>query len=311
MGYESAIHMAKDHKEVVTEGLALKKAGNGIVALLGGREIHPINQRLGGFYRVPTRRELQELAAILEPARDRALAMVALFAGFDFPDYEPDYELVSMSHPDEYPFNEGRIISNKGLDVAVSEFNDTFTEEHVAHSTSLQSRVRGRGAYQVGPIARYSLNFEKLHPPAQRAAIDAGLGATCLNPFRSIVVRAVETVHAVEEALEIIDRYEPPPEPAVAVSPAAGEGHGASEAPRGLLYHRYRIDDEGLIQDAQITPPTAQNQMSIEDDLRNVVLAGLDLPDDELQWRLEQTIRNYDPCISCSTHFLRLEVDRE
>jgi coenzyme F420-reducing hydrogenase alpha subunit len=125
------------------------------------------------------------------------------------------------------------------------------------------------------------------------------------------VVRAVETVHAVEEALEIIDRYEPPPEPAVAVSPAAGEGHGASEAPRGLLYHRYRIDDEGLIQDAQITPPTAQNQMSIEDDLRNVVLAGLDLPDDELQWRLEQTIRNYDPCISCSTHFLRLEVDRE
>ncbi len=310
LGYESAIHMAADHRELVEQGLRLKKAGNTIVTVVGGREIHPINVRVGGFYRAPERSELVEMIDELEWARDAAVETVRVVSALDIPKIEMDFELVSVVHPDEYPFNEGRLVSNKGLDIAVSEFNDYFQEEHVARSNALHSRIKERGAYHVGPLARYALNFEKLRPLARSAALEAGLGPVCLNPFESIVVRAVEIVHACEEALAIIDAYERPAAPFVEVVPGAGEGHGATEAPRGMLYHRYRLDGDGRIADAQIVPPTAQNQLTIEDDLRAVLDVSLDLPDDALTWKLEQTIRNYDPCISCATHFLDLQIER-
>ncbi len=310
LGYESAIHMAADHRELVEQGLRLKKAGNTLVAVVGGREIHPINVKVGGFFRVPERPKLLDIVDELEWARDAAIATVRFVSELDIPKIEMDFELVSVVHPDEYPCNEGRIQSNKGLDIAVAEFNDTFVEDHVARSNALHSRIRERGAYHVGPLARYGLNFEKLRPLARSAALEAGLGPVCLNPFQSIVVRSVEMVHACEEALAIIDDYERPEQPAVEVSPGPGIGHGATEAPRGMLYHRYELDTAGRIEDAQIVPPTAQNQLTIEDDLRAVLAASLELPDDDLTWKLEQTIRNYDPCISCATHFLDLEIER-
>ncbi|MEN8234429.1 MAG: Ni/Fe hydrogenase subunit alpha [Actinomycetota bacterium] len=310
LGYESGIHMAADHREVVEQGLRLKKAGNAIVGLLGGREIHPINVRVGGFYRVPTKKELETLVPELEWSRDAALETIKLVSGFNFPDADLDFEFVSVSHPDEYPFNEGRIVSSKGLDIAVSEYNEFFLEQHVERSNALHSQIRDRGAYHVGPLARYSLNFDRLTPLAQRAAREAGLGETCNNPFKSIIVRAVETLYSVEEALRIIDDYEPPAESYVPYTPKKSEGHGATEAPRGMLYHRYRLHDDGRIADAQIVPPTAQNQLTIESDLRFVLERHLHLPDDELSWVLEQSIRNYDPCISCATHFLDLTIER-
>ena len=310
LGYQSAIHMAADHRAAVEKALKLKKYGNDIVALLGGREIHPINVKVGGWYKVPTKKQLEEMVPNLEWALDAATWAVEFTAGLPFPEVEQDYEYVSVCHPDEYPFNEGRLVSNKGIDIPASEWNQVFEEVHVARSNALQSKVRERGSYHVGPLARYSLNFEKLSPRVQRLASAAGLAPTCFNPFKSIVVRCLETVHAVEEALRIIDAYEPPSRPDVPFVVKAGEGHGATEAPRGMLYHRYRLDDQGYILDAQIAPPTAQSQMSIEDDLRAVLEASLDLSDDDLQWRLEQTVRNYDPCISCATHFLKVEIDR-
>ncbi|HUU61912.1 MAG TPA: Ni/Fe hydrogenase subunit alpha [Acidimicrobiia bacterium] len=310
LGYQSAIHMAADHREAVEKALRLKKIGNDIVNLVGGREIHPINVKVGGFYKVPTKRQLEELVPNLEWALEAAAWAVELTAGLAFPEVEADYEYVSVCHPDEYPFNEGRLVSNKGIDVPASDWNKVFEEVHVARSNALQSKVRDRGAYHVGPLARYSLNFDKLSPRVQKLAAAAGLGKTCFNPFKSIVVRCLETVHAVEEALRLIDVYREPPRPDVPFTVKAGEGHGATEAPRGMLYHRYRLDDQGYILDAQICPPTAQSQMSIEDDLRRVLEQYIDLPDDELQWRLEQTVRNYDPCISCATHFLKVEIDR-
>ena len=311
LGYESAIHLAGDYPDIVKRGLRMKKIGNSVVTTVGGREIHPINCRVGGFYRAPTRAELAPLVEELVWARDAAEETIDWVAQLDMPKVEQDFEYVSVSHPDEYPFNEGRLVSNKGLDVAVDEFNDVFVEEHVERSNALHSRVRDRGAYHVGPLARYTLNFEKLRPSARDAALRAGLGPACFNPFQSIIVRAVETLQAIDEALEIIDGYEPPAAPTVPYEVRAGEGHGATEAPRGMLYHRYVLDATGLIEDAQIVPPTAQNQLTIEDDLRVVLEDNLDMTDEDLTWRLEQTIRNYDPCISCSTHFLRLEVDRE
>ena len=310
LGYESGIHMAADHREVVERGLRMKKAGNDIVALLGGREIHPINVRVGGFYRTPTKKELQTLVPELEWAKDAALETIKWTAGFTFPEADLDFEFVSVCHPDEYPFNEGNIVSNKGIDIPVSQFNEFFTEEHVERSNALHSRVRGRGAYHVGPLARYAINFEKLTPLAQQSALDAGLEPVCNNPFKSIIVRSVETLYAIEEALRIIDEYEEPAEPYVSYKPKAGVGHGATEAPRGMLYHQYRLHEDGRIADAQISPPTAQNQLTIESDLRFVLEQHLDLPDPELSWVLEQSIRNYDPCISCATHFLDLTVER-
>jgi coenzyme F420-reducing hydrogenase alpha subunit len=310
LGYESAVHLARDNPEIVAKALELKKTGNEVMTVVGGREVHPVNVRVGGWYRAPRKRELAPLVEKLERAREIALETVAVTAGFDFPDYEQDYELVALSEPGEYPIDLGRIVSNRGLDIDVSEYEEHFVEEHVARSNALHSRIRERGSYLCGPLARFALAYDRLSPLAQEAAAGAGLSPSERNPFRSIIVRAVELVYATDEALRLIAEYEEPDAPAVEVEPRAGVGHGCTEAPRGILYHRYELDDDGTILDAKIVPPTSQNQRVIEEDLRGVVERSLDLPDDELALLCEQSIRNYDPCISCATHFLKLEVER-
>jgi sulfhydrogenase subunit alpha len=311
LGYESAIHMAKDHPDLVQKALKLKKIGNELVAFLGGREIHPINVRVGGFYKVPTKSELQRLAEDLKWARDAAYDLVRWAGALEFPDFEQDYEFVALRHPDEYPFNEGRLVSTKGLDIAIREYEEHFVEEHVEHSNALHSVIKGRGNYFVGPLARYNINFDKLPRSVQKAAKDAGLGPVCKNPFKSIIVRSIETLYACEEALRIISEYEMPERPYVEVQPRAGVGCGCTEAPRGILYHRYRIDDTGTILDAKIVPPTSQNQKTIESDLWHFVPKNINLSKEQLTWKCEQAIRNYDPCISCATHFLKVEIERE
>ena len=311
LGYDGIIPMARDHPQVVERGLRLKKVGNELMALLGGREVHPINVRVGGFYRSPARRELEGIAERLKWARDAALETVRWVAGFEFPDFEQDYEFVALRHPAEYPIDAGRIVSDKGLDIAVRDYGDHFIEDQRPHSNALHSRLRERGAYFVGPLARYSLNHDALSPLAKDAARDAGLAAVCRNPFRSIIVRAVEILYACDEALGLIGEYVMPEWPAVDVPARSGTGHGCTEAPRGILYHRYTIDGAGGIVEAKIVPPTSQNQGQIEADLRRLVQQSIALPDDRLTWRCEQAVRNYDPCISCATHFLTLHVERE
>ena len=310
LGYASAVELAKDHRELVERALHLKKTGNEIMRVIGGREVHPINVKVGGFYRAPAKRELATLVDDLERAREFALETVRATAGFDFPEFEQDYELVSLAEPGLYPIDLGRLVSNRGLDIPVSEYEQHFVEEHVEWSNALHSRVIERGNYLVGPLARYALNADRLSPLAQESAAAAGLDPGERNPFRSIVVRSVEIVYAADEALRLIAEYEEPDAPALEVVPRAGVGYGCTEAPRGICWHRYELDDEGTILDAKIVPPTSQNQMTIEADLRGVVERYADLPDAELSLRCEQAIRNYDPCISCATHFLKLEVDR-
>jgi len=311
LGYESAIHLAQDHPDIVQRALQLKKVGNDLMTFLGGREVHPVNLRVGGFYSVPTRKDLEPFVERLKWAREAALETVRLVATFPFPDLEQDYEFVALRHPDEYAIHEGRLVSNKGLDIDISEYDEHFIEEHAQHSTSLRSHIKERGPYLAGPLARYSLNFDKLSPLAQQAARDAGLGPVCRNQFKSIIVRSVEILYACEEALRIIEEYEMPDKPAVEVKPRAGTGFGCTEAPRGILYHRYTIDIDGIILDAKIVAPTSQNQEIIESDVDYFVRQNATLPDDKLTWLCEQAIRNYDPCISCSCHFLRLHIERE
>ncbi len=310
LGYTSAIELARDNPALVAQALELKKTGNELMTVVGGREVHPINVKVGGWYRTPRKRELAPLVEKLERAREIALEAVRVTAGFNFPDYEQDYELVTLDEPGEYPIDRGRIVSNRGLDIAVSEYDDHFVEEHVAWSNALHSKVIERGSYLCGPLARFALFADRLSPLARESAKEVGLDPSERNPFRSIVVRSVELVYAADEALRLIAEYEEPDAPSVEVEPRAGVGFGCTEAPRGILYHRYAIDDAGTILEAKIVPPTSQNQRTIEEDLRGVVERSLDVPDDELSILCEQTIRNYDPCISCATHFLKLEVER-
>ena len=309
LGYDGAIEMARDHAGLVEDALALKKAGNALVEVIGGRPIHPVNIRLGGFYRAPTRAELAPVAEQLERGREIALAAVALLGGLEFPDFERDYLMVSLRQDGEYPLERGRVATGAGLEFPVTEYEDHVREEQVPHSTALHARVDGE-PYLVGPLARFNLGFGALSPLARDAALEAGVGPRCANPFKSIVVRAVETLYACDEALALIAAYEPPDPPAVAVPPRAGVGHGATEAPRGILYQRYELADDGTIVSARIVPPTSQNQATIEHDMAAVVGGALDLDDAALTRRCEQAIRNYDPCISCATHFLSLAVDR-
>lgn len=311
LGYPDAIRMAEAHGDIVRQGLQIKKAGNEILRVLGGREIHPVNVCPGGFYSVPRKADLAPLAEQLKSARDMAVALTRWTATLPFPEIEQDYEFVALRHPDEYPFNEGRLVSSRGIDIGIAEYDDHFEERHVAHSTALHCVVRARGAYLVGPLARYALNFDRLPQSVQELAREAGLGPVCRNPFQSIVVRALEIVFACEEALRIIAEYEPPAEAAVAIEPRASIGFGCTEAPRGICWHRYEFEPDGAIRTARIVPPTSQNQPSIEADLVTVATGMIDAEDDAIRDRCEQTIRNYDPCISCSAHFLNLTVARK
>jgi len=310
LGYDGAIELATHHRAVVQRGLELKKVGNELVELVGGRAIHPVNVCVGGFYRVPTEAELARFVPRLEHARGLALETVRWVAGFDFPDHHWEGELAALRHPGEYPITRGRLVSTEGLDVGPEEFEHAVVEEQVAHSTALHARIVGRGDYLLGPLARFALNADELSPLAKAAAGEAGLTADERNPFRSIVVRAIEVLYACDEALRIIDRYREPDRPAVDVTARAGVGCGWTEAPRGMLWHRYECDADGSILSARIVPPTSQNQAAIERDLFRFVEEHVDLPDEELGRRAEQVIRSYDPCISCATHFLDLTVDR-
>ncbi|HET6436847.1 MAG TPA: Ni/Fe hydrogenase subunit alpha [Anaeromyxobacter sp.] len=310
LGAQDVVALAREHRAVVERALRLKRIGNDLMTLIGGREIHPISPVIGGFTRVPGVAALREMVPALEWALEAARETVRFTAGLSFPDFDQDYEFVALRHPEEYPVNEGRLVSNRGLDIDAAEFEDHFVEQHVKHSNALHSVIRGRGSYLVGPLARFNLNFDRLPEVARAAALEVGLKPPILNPFKSIVVRAVETVFACAEALRLIAEYQPPPAPRVEAPDRAGVGQAITEAPRGILYHRYALDDRGLILAARIVPPTAQNQKRIEDDLREYAARFATWPEEEATWKCEQAIRNYDPCISCATHFLRLTIER-
>jgi coenzyme F420-reducing hydrogenase alpha subunit len=309
LGFPDGIALARERPEFIERGLALKKTGNRVMEQIGGRAIHPVNVRLGGFYSVPHPNDLRPLAEHLRRALDDALVMLDWVSEFDFPDVEFNHEFLALTTPDRYPIENGTIGRSAGSDFAVSAFSDHVVESQVQHSTALHATLDG-ARYLTGPLARYSLNSAALSPVAREAAARAGLGSVCRNPFRSIVVRTVEVVYAIEEALRIVTEYQRPARPFVEVPARRGVGHGVSEAPRGLLYHRYDISDDGFVRAATMVPPTAQNQAAIEHEMAEIVAANLSLEDSLLTALCERAIRNHDPCISCSAHFLTLTVDR-
>ena len=309
LGCESAITLAQKDRAAVERGLRLRKAGNTIITLLGGRSVHPVSVCIGGFTRAPRRAELAGLRADLERVREDARDAVRWVSSFDLHDRDLDIEFVSLRQPGEYPMNEGRLVSSKGIDSAQDEFPDVFAEHQVPYSNALHATVRGRGPYLLGPLARVNLNFDELGPAVTEVARETRVAWPSRNPSVSIVARTLEIFYAVEEAIRIIDTYEEPAAPAATWAPRAGVGRAVTEAPRGSLYHAYETDERGMIRSAHIVPPTAQNQAQIEDDLRLLAPHLLSRSNDEARRSCESAIRDYDPCISCSTHFLTLEIE--
>jgi coenzyme F420-reducing hydrogenase alpha subunit len=311
LGFASGLEMAERFPDEVNRGLRMKKHGNQLLEILGGRAIHPINVAVGGFYRSPRRDDLQRLIPDFEWCLQAAIETTRWVASFDFPDYCCDYQLVSLAHDDEYPMNEGRIVTSGGESIRVENYEQEFEERQVAHSTALHSLRKTTGqSYLVGPLARVGLNLERLSPTARTLADEVGIAWPCFNPFQSIVARGLELIHSYEEALDILRDYGPARPPRVEYSYQAEEGCAATEAPRGLLYHRYAVGAEGKVREAKIVPPTSQNQAQIEADLRGWVPRVLSDDETVTSRQCENLVRCYDPCISCSTHFLKVKIDR-
>ena len=310
-GMESAVALAAKQPDLVRRGLELKKIGNELMELIGGRSVHPVSVCVGGFWKVPRRNELLALRGRLEWALQASLETVKFVSSLKLPEFNADYECVALSHPREYAMNAGHIISSAGLDIPVREFEQVFLEMHVPHSTALHSvRSECGSSYLVGPLSRINLNLNHLSPSARQAAEESGVPWPCFNPYAGIVARAVELVMVCEESLRLIDTYREPDPPSLPYTVRAAEGCAATEAPRGLLYHRYRINDQGIVQIAKIVPPTSQNCRRIEDDLRLLIPGILERTDAEIVDACEKLVRNYDPCISCSTHAVKIRMNR-
>jgi len=307
LGFASGLDMARRHPNLVKRGLKLKKAGNDLLTLLGGRSVHPVSVQVGGFSAVPDKPALVNQKDALRWARDAAVETVRWVAGFDFPDPEQPYTFVGLRSSTEYPMNEGVIVSNRGLSIPAEDFESCFIEEQVPYSTALHCTLHGE-SYLTGPLARLHLNADQLSPLAKQVMTQTGLVFPLSRISQGIVARALEVLLALEEALKIIDSYEPPAQAAISIDIPTGVGQAVTEAPRGILYHRYQIGSDGIIQEAKIVPPTSQNQRRIEDDLRSVLPQILRLPSPQAALACERIIRSYDPCISCATHFLRLHV---
>jgi len=311
LGKQSALELAAEAPEVVRNALRLKKIGNDLLKAIGGRSVHPVNVCVGGFYSWPDEKAIKALLPDLEWGLNAALDTVKFALTLPYPYLEIDYEFVALHHPDEYGVIEGDVLSSNGRKLSIAEYENGYIEEHVRHSNALHSRTVDNNTYLVGPLARLNLNHEQLLPNAKQALKESGIQLPLRNPYKSLIARAIELVHFYEEAIQLVKEYKPSGPAHVELKLREGEGAGATEAPRGLLYHRYKIDGNGMIQFAKITPPTAQNLPRIEADLFALTPRIVKMPEAEAVLTAEHLVRSYDPCISCATHFLKLKIEEK
>jgi coenzyme F420-reducing hydrogenase alpha subunit len=305
----SGMELARRFPDELRRGLRLKKHGNELIAAIGGRAIHPVNVAVGGFHRWPPRDELIALIPSFEWGLQAAIDAARWASTFPFLDLEQDYDFVALSHPDEYPFCEGDIASSASPAIPVDDYLQHFAEVQVPHSTALHAvRLPRQTSYLLGPLARVNLNRDRLLPHAQQIADEIGFPTLCRNPYRGLLARCIEVVQAYEEALGILRELDFRGPCRIAYTPKPATGCAATEAPRGLLFHEYEIDGQGRIARARIIPPTSQNQLQIETDLRRQLREQLAAAHsrETLALHAERLVRSYDPCISCATHFLKV-----
>jgi len=309
-GCDNAIELAHIAPDEVRRGLRIQALGNELMDLFGARSVHPVGVRVGGFHGAPSLARINAIRLSLRAALPEAEALIRWAAAIPMPADDQTFVSVGMRHPDLYAIETGDITASDGLLIGAENYDDHFAEQHEPHSTALFSTYHGE-PYLVGPLARLNLNQDRLPERIRGLLAETGFTLPSRNIFHSLLARAVEILLALQEALRLLDAYEVPDSPWVPVTPRAGIATGCTEAPRGLLWHRYEMDGDGRVVNARIVPPTSQNQGRIEEDLRLSLLNfGLDHPDEDLRLHCEKVIRNYDPCISCATHFLCLNVER-
>jgi len=308
LGHESALSLAVVAPEVVKKALRLKKIGNALLRTIGGRSVHPVSSCVGGFYKWPDAAAMKALLPDLEWGLQAALETARWSVTLPYPELEIDYEFVANHLPDEYAIIEGEVLSSKRGAMPVDQFDQVYIEQHVQHSNALHSLTVDGQPYLVGPLARLNLNHEQLGPSAKGVLEEIKVDLPIRNPYKALIARAIELVQAYEDAINLVKSYQPEGPSAAKLMLRAGEGCAATEAPRGLLFHRYTLDAAGLVQSARIVPPTAQNLARIEEDLRQMAPKVLDMPHDQATLTCEHLVRSYDPCISCATHFLKLDI---
>lgn len=310
LGVGSVIPLAKTAPDVVLRALRMKKLAGDLCKVIVGRHTHPIAMTVGGFTHFPTSEELETLRQQLVDTRKDYQITVDLFASLKFPNFERDTEYIALTKPDEYAFIDGEVASSDGPVRPIEAYREITNERLVQHS-SAKHCANLRDSYAVGALARFNINFEKLHPKAKEAAAALGMKPRVTNPFLNSAAQLIEIVHAVEESISLIDtllekgiRAEAPARP----TRMSGTGVGSCEVPRGILFHEYEITD-GLVTGANCIIPTGQNLANIEADMRALVPTLLDRTQPEITHQMEMLVRAYDPCISCSTHLLDVKFE--
>lgn len=302
LGFDSAIGMASKYVDAIKQALRLKKLGNDLSEMVGGRAVHPISSVVGGFTKTPRKEDLAEIRQRSRRTKEDLWNTVDLFRSFDYPEIDRKSELIAISSDEEYAVNKGRLRSSSGLDSLEEEYRIHVQEKELNYSNTKNSLVKGND-FLVGPIARVNLNYQKLTPDAKKAAEILGLNLPCYDPFANIKARVVELIYALDESIRIMDtlRLDVSEQPIQAEIGTPCEGAALTEAPRGLLYHWYKLDSSGVVQKADIVPPTAHNSASIEASLCDLAPKLLK-KDQNITLGCEKLVRAYDPCISCSVH---------
>ncbi|HEY9145741.1 MAG TPA: nickel-dependent hydrogenase large subunit, partial [Thiobacillus sp.] len=258
-GCTSVVELAAKDADAVRRGLRLQTLGNELIALFGARAVHPVGVTVGGFHHAPALDAVRDMVARLRAARADAEDLLRWTAKLPLPDDDQDFVGVAMHHPDEYAITRGRLLSSAGHDLAIEDYEQHFREFQVPHSTALHAQLDGK-PYLVGPLARINLNYAQLPSDLHRLLEQLGIRFPSRNMFHSIVARAAEVWLVVDEAERLLGDYSLPVAAAAASTPRAGIGFGCSEAPRGILWHRYATDAKGNVLEARIVPPTSQNQ---------------------------------------------------
>jgi sulfhydrogenase subunit alpha len=303
LGVGSVFPLVGTHKEVVMMALRLKKLSYSLAELLAGRKTHPLSCIVGGFTKLPEIDELKAIRTRLEDALADLDITVKLFKTLSIPNFSRETEYIALKDGKEYAFISGRIVSTDAGITPVDKYLGVTNEFCVPHSTAKYTKNK-RDSYMVGALARFNLNHDQLLPRARKAAEELGLSAPCHNPFMITVAQVAEAVHAVEDSLRLIDQIldRGLEEEDNAVTVRAGRGIGAVEAPRGILFHDYTFDKNGILTKANCIIPTNQNHNNIQKDMEAIVPLMLDQPEETIRHTLEMLVRAYDPCISCSTH---------
>ena len=307
LGVDSVIPLAATHKDVVVMALRMKKLAYNLAEALAQRKTHPLSCVVGGFTKVPDLNELKALKKRLQECLNDLDVETSIFKTLKIPDFVRETEYIALKDPKEYAWISGQIASSDAVAIPIDKYLGVTNEFCVPTSTAKYTKNK-RDSYMVGALARFNLNSKQLSPRSRKVAAELGIKAPCYNPYMISVAQLVETYHIVEDAINLIDKLvergvEEEPD---RVKPRAGRGVGAVEAPRGILFHDYTYDANGIITKANCIIPTNQNHNNIQKDLEALVPKILDQPQAEIQKMMEMLVRAYDPCVSCSTHALKV-----